>query len=199
MADEADAVAVEELKRLLVVPALVAELDDLLEVPRQPREERVEARQVAVETWRELVQQRPQRVAELAGEQDEAVDLVRAIDQLLHMGDEAVDLDRVAEARRRLLAPAIEGRFQRNAVEAGVDLDRVELFGVALEPQSLGQAIRIEDPAPVFVDPARAADVDAAGRPFGNSCPLHRCNAEPSFTEESCVAYPVPEYSRLCR
>src|SRR5687767_5723350 len=119
MADETDAVAVEELERLLLVPALVAELDDLLEVPRQPGQEGVEARQVAMEAGRELVQQRPQRIAELAAKQDEAVDLVRAIDQLLHMGDEAVDLDRVAEARRRLGAPTVEGCFQRHPVEAG--------------------------------------------------------------------------------
>ena len=42
MRDETDAMTVEHCEDLLVVPALVAELDDLLEVAGQSREEGVE-------------------------------------------------------------------------------------------------------------------------------------------------------------
>jgi len=53
------------------------------------------------------------------------------------MGYEAVDLHRVAEAGRRFLAPSLKGRRKRRAVETGVDLDRVEFFGIAFEPPLL--------------------------------------------------------------
>ena len=64
MGDEADAVPVEKGEDVLVVPALVAELDDLLEVLRQPGEEGVQPFQVLMEAWRQLVEQGPELVSE---------------------------------------------------------------------------------------------------------------------------------------
>ena len=114
---------------------------------------------------------RSQRMLQPSSESDEVGDFLVAPDELLHVGDEAIGLDRVAKARRRLLAPAVEGRRERQAIEARVDLDRVELFRIAFEPALLGKALRIEESTPMLVDPAGAADMH-----FGNSWWLHRCS-----------------------
>src|SRR6476659_7824239 len=121
---------------------------------------------------RELVEEWSQFLAEHPRQLNEAVDFGLAAEQLLQMGDEAIDLDRVAKSRRSLLAPTLEGGRERKAIEARIDLHRVEFFRIALEPALLRQAFGIEDPAPVFVDPAGTADVN-----FGNSRSLHRCNS----------------------
>src|SRR5437868_6036173 len=109
MSNKADAVAVEEHQHLLRIPALVTELDDLLEIRGEPAEESVEPFKVFVEARRELVEQGSEFVRERLRQRDEAVDLVSAIEQLLHVGDEAVDLDRIVEAIGCLLAPRVEG------------------------------------------------------------------------------------------
>ncbi len=161
--NEADAVAIEQREDLIVVPAGVAELDDMLEVAGQLLEEIPEPLEVFVEARRQLVEDRAERRLEPAGEGDEIVDFRLAPGELLHVGQETVGLDRIAKARRRFLAPAVEGRGQGQAVEAGVDLDRAEFLGIAFEPTLLRQAFGIEQPAPVPVHPARAADVNSRG------------------------------------
>src|SRR5689334_149006 len=93
-------------------------------------------------------------------EDDEALNRVLAILQLLHVGDEAIGLDRIAESGRRLVVPSVEGFRLRHAIEAGIDLDSIELLRVALEPALLRQALWIEDAPPVLVHPARATDVN---------------------------------------
>ena len=85
-------------------------------------------------------------------------------DQLLQMRDEPIDLHGIAEAIGRLIPPAVECGFERHPIKAGVDLDGVEILRITLEPALLRKAFRIEEPAPVLVDPAGAADVD-----LGNS------------------------------
>src|SRR5207302_204975 len=72
----------------------------------------------------------------------------------------AVRLDRIAEAGRRLVAPFIERCGRGQAIEAVVDLDRVELARIKFEPALLRQVLRVEDAFPMPVDPARAADAD---------------------------------------
>src|SRR6476469_9771292 len=55
--NEPNAMAVQQSQDLLVVPALVAELDDLLEVVGQAGEEGVEPLQIPMEARRQLVEQ----------------------------------------------------------------------------------------------------------------------------------------------
>src|SRR4030095_3821427 len=63
------------------------------------------------------------------------------------------------------------------AVEGVVDLDGVELLGVALEPPALGAAAGIQDAAPVGVVPPAAADPDG----------LHRAPRSPRASSTSFV------------
>src|SRR3954447_22088974 len=94
---------------------------------------------------------------------------------LFSRGQVAVGFDGVAKARRRLLAPFLKRAWGRQAVEAVVDLDGVEIFGVAVEPARLRQPLGIEDAAPMLVHPPGAANADASGG-VGNSCSFHRCS-----------------------
>jgi len=64
----------------------------------------------------------------------------------------------VDEAARRAASPGGEGRRVGKAIEGVVDLDRIEAFGVMLEPSGLGQVSRIKISPPVLVLPARTAD-----------------------------------------
>lgn len=54
--------------------------------------------------------------------------------QALHVGQVAARLDREEEVARNLLDPTLDRLAFRQAIEGGVDLDRVEDLGVALEP-----------------------------------------------------------------
>src|SRR5215510_14809972 len=69
--------------------------------------------------------------------------------------------DRIMETRRRLLAPGVVSRLIRQAVERGINLDRIKLGRVEVEPKCLAQRGGVEQPAPVRVGPARRADADA--------------------------------------
>src|SRR5215212_5948522 len=92
-----------------------------------------------------------------------------AILELLRLRDEAVGLDGVAKTGGRLLAPLVECLGLGQPIETVVDLNRVELFRITLEPQALRHTLRTEDPAPVLVHPAGTSDVNAAAAVIGNS------------------------------
>src|SRR5205823_540618 len=62
------------------------------------------------------------------------------------------------EAGRRLSLPEGKGRFGRQSVECVIDLHRVEVARVEGEPVADAQARRVEDAAPVPVDPTGRAD-----------------------------------------
>lgn len=64
------------------------------------------------------------------------------------------------KARRYGRFPVLEVRGCREPVEAVVQLNGVEDLGVALEPGSLWQPLRVEDAAPVGVLPTRRPDTD---------------------------------------
>src|SRR5689334_21011123 len=100
--------AIEQVTDILVVPTLVPELDDVLEVIGQAGDESIEASQVFVETWRQLVEDGSELFLEPPGERDKPVDFLVAADKLLHMRDEPVGLHGVAEAGGRFLSPAVE-------------------------------------------------------------------------------------------
>ena len=98
----------------------------------------------------------------------DAVDVVRqpgpGITELHAVAAEGTELDRVGEARRRLLAPALDGFDRRQAVEGAVELDRREERRVVLEPPPHGQLLRVHHPAPVPVLPPGAAHPRPARR-----------------------------------
>src|SRR5262245_42286454 len=79
--------------------------------------------------------------------------------QLLQVGQIPARLDPVDESIGGLRAPRLESLRRRQLIESVVDLDRIESGGVALEPSLRRLFFRVESSAPVFVIPARAADV----------------------------------------
>src|SRR5581483_10830035 len=139
-------------------PGVVAELEGVLAVAREGREEGAEAIHVAMELGRQLPENRAEGRAEGAGALEEAAERLVWLAQALEVRDEAVPLDGEQEARRRLLGPGGEVVTLVQAVERGVDLDSVEVLTVEVEPARRGQVARIEDAAPVLVVPAGCAD-----------------------------------------
>ncbi len=73
---------------------------------------------------------------------------------------EAARLRGETEALRRLLAPGFHGPLGRQPVEHGVQVDRVELLRLVLEPTAGRQSLRVEVPAPVRVAPTRTAHAE---------------------------------------
>jgi hypothetical protein len=63
--------------------------------------------------------------------------------ELLGLGKETVGLDRIAETSRRLVAACIERLRLGQAVEAVVDLDRVEMLGIESEPVLRRELFRV--------------------------------------------------------
>lgn len=57
MCDDADAVLIQYVQHLLVVPTFVTEFDDLLEVSREAGEECIQPLGVLLQVRRELVEQ----------------------------------------------------------------------------------------------------------------------------------------------
>ena len=90
------------------------------------------------------------------------------------MRTELAELERVHEPGRRLRRPLLDRAHGRQSVEGGVELHRVEALGVDAEPLALGQLLRIHDPAPVAVHPARAPDADLTVR-AAHPTPTWRC------------------------
>src|SRR4051794_34158019 len=103
---------------------------------------------VAVEGLGELPEDRPElaRLAQRRDRVEEPAEAPLRLGQPLDVGDIATHLHRERESLRRALGPAADRALARQPVEGGVDLDRVEDLGVALEPAPLRQALRIEDP-----------------------------------------------------
>src|SRR4051794_40381806 len=126
MSDEARAMTVEQGEDVLVVPTVVAELEDVLDRAREQLQKSGGPGQVFVKAWRQLVEDRAEIGLQAPREIDERIEGLLAVLELLHVGNEAVRLDRVAKAGRRLVVPFVERGREREAVEAGVDLDRVE-------------------------------------------------------------------------
>src|SRR6185312_10492047 len=114
----------------------------------------------------EVLRELPEQGAKLPAPRQRFEWLIEAPDpsvehrQPLDVGDVAAHLHREAEPFGTLIDPALDGGAGGEAVEGVVDLDRVEVLGVEAEPGALRDALRIEELAPVGVDPARAADVD---------------------------------------
>ena len=109
-------------------------------------------RGVEGEARRQLDQHRPAPVAELGGLLGERRDQLAAIDQPPLVRDRLGQLDREPEAVRHARRPARIGRGLVRAVEARIDLDRVEPRRVAFEllapsPNRSATARGIDQPA----------------------------------------------------
>src|SRR5512132_1861483 len=87
------------------------------------------------------------------------------------------------------MAPSSERRLSRPSVEARVQLDRVELLGVAAEPVCGCQRGLVQDGVPVVVAPSRGPDPDLThSSPIAAFCPPSHAGAGLSTSTLS----PVP-------
>ena len=164
MEHEGGVVARQRLVHVVVQPALVTQLDRPAERSGGEGQERVETGDVSTPPRRELDEVRAQRRPEPLN----SVEVVRqpalGVGQLPAMGAIGPDLHGVLEPGRRLGGPLLNGRHGRQPVEGAVQLDRVEALGVAGEPTTGWESVRIHQAAPVAVLPARATDPQVRGR-----------------------------------
>src|SRR5688572_11545237 len=115
-----------------VVPARIAKLDRVITARRQPSDEGLEAIDVSMPAWRQLVEHRSKTVSQPIRAVPEPAQRLLGVQQSLVVGKVAAGLDRHDEARRQALAPFVELVRIRQTVEAVVELDRVERLGVEL-------------------------------------------------------------------
>src|SRR3989337_2399575 len=105
----------------------MAELDGVQQVCRQKSQERLQPRDVlrrAVETGRQLVEQRAEAVAEEAGAGEDALQRLLRSGQAADVGQAPAGLDGEAEPLRDRPAPQPPRALLRLAVKAGVQLNR---------------------------------------------------------------------------
>src|SRR6185437_1823334 len=85
-----------------------------------------------------------------------------AVQELLHMRDEARAFHGEDEIIRRLVAPTTEARRRLEGVKGTVDLDGIEDAAGIAEFAPLRQALGIEGLPPSRIEPAGNADSDHA-------------------------------------
>ena len=149
-----DAVCAQARRDLLVEPRFVAELDRVTHAAPAPQRanEGLETAGIPVEIARQLPDDRGELRAEPRGAVALEADGRQRILEFLVVRQIAVRLDGEAELRRRLAAPALEGRFGLQPVEGGIRLDRGEPLRTETEPV-LPRATAVESLAPdVAVD-----------------------------------------------
>lgn len=157
---ESDAVAMEKVEHAVVVPARVAELDNVAISPREHLQECLESLQIHRPAGRQLIQDRSEPGTEMDGTLEKSGDRLFGILELLQMGQEPAGLHRVHEPPGCLIAPPGECRGIGQLVEAVVDLNRIERPGIVCEPLGDGELSRVEVAAPVAILPAGTADPD---------------------------------------
>lgn len=157
------AVALKQREDVVGEPRAVSELDHRPCPRRQAFEEPVETRVVALHRGRQLQQQRPAASAQLVQAATDPLDPLLRRAQAPRVCEAAWTLDRQLEPLGQPPAPRREPRRRRPAVEARVELDRVELGLVDGQPPTGRQAGRVEHVRPVVVAPARCADPRHAG------------------------------------
>ncbi len=154
--------AVQQIERVLLVPACVAKLEDRAVSHGDARDEFFQSRKVLVQVGWKLVENRPEVLAQQARQIEESLDLLGSVAELLDVGDVPAGLDREQKPRRHAVVPVHHRLLLRQVVESVVDLDRVEVLGVVLEPFVLAEFLRVEPADPVIVVPAGGADPDVA-------------------------------------
>src|SRR5690606_945649 len=129
---------------LLGPPALVAQLEGVAMPRRQVIAEAPQPFGIRCELRRQLHQKRAELGPKVLDPAEEDRDMDLRVQQPLHMADEAADLGGEDEAVRRLLQPALHRLLGRQAVEAGVDLDRAKAAGVLLQARLALRLARVE-------------------------------------------------------
>ena len=130
-----------------------------------------------------------QPVAEPGHPLDQPGHRLFGVAQPLDVGEETAGLDRPAEVRRGARPPRLERRPLGQPVEGVVALDRGEVRRVVLEPQPLGQSLRVEAAAPVPVLPARRPDDHRHGQPPTRPA---RCRRGPRCPRIGGIGSPSP-------
>src|SRR4029450_1859214 len=128
-------------------------------VPRRRGvKERRQSHRIRPPVRRQLDQNRAERLLKSLGSPQESPEDRPGILEALHVRSVATELERVAEVGRDRLPPRVEGHGAGKAVEAAVDLHRVEMSSIVGKPLVARELLWIEDASPVTIVEARGAD-----------------------------------------
>lgn len=168
---ERRAAAAQDVQHLVAEPLGVAQLHGPAVASRRGGEEGVEPLRLRVPVRRQLHENGPEPSPEPLRHLEEARDGLLGIAQPLHVGSEAAELEREAEARRDGVAPARHGLGLREPVEGGVHLEGIEVSRVEVEPARLRERGRVEAAPPVVVLVARGSDPEPSPAPRHQPAP----------------------------
>src|SRR5665647_3414885 len=191
---ERGAVRAQQCVDLLCEPARMAELEAVALLARQSCKRVREPLVVALERRWKLPEDRPhlraveQRLEPLGETLEPGAELEQALD----VREVPRSLDREEEARRRDALPVGDGVAAGQPVEGAVDLDRVEVPRVVLEPRARREAA-VELVLPAGVVPAGAAYADRAAATCVHSsavpaAAMRERPSRPSSRQRSCAA-----------
>jgi len=158
VANEPCTMTIKQRSGFIDIPALMAKLEHMREIGRQRAEEGLEPVEIYPKGGWQLIKYGAEHRLQVNCLRHHSGDGFGAVLELLGLGDETVGLYRITEARRRLPSPGVEGLSLGKPVEAVVDLYRIELGGIELEPSLHRKPGRIEGASPVPIVPPRTAD-----------------------------------------
>ena len=149
-------------ENLFVQPARIAELEDPAQSRRQGFQKSLQPSWIGPPTGWELHQYGPQVGSQAAGPFDKGRQALLRLPQPFDVAAVAAELEGIEKPRPGALPPTVEYFGSWQAVEGIVDLHRVEVRLVVVEPAALRQVCRIDRPAPVWILIARGPDEQPA-------------------------------------
>ena len=109
---------------------------------------------------------------ERIGARPEARQRLGRLSEALRVGEVAAGLDGHAEASRQSAAPGAKRRLCLQPIEAGVELHRVEPFGIELQPSVRRERLVVEAFPPMSVLPTGAPDPDRGSHALVVALPI---------------------------
>ena len=135
---ESGAGTVEEVEDIVCDPRVVPEFEDSEDFRRKYPDEVIEAREVFVETGRQLIEDGAEIFSQGFYRVEEILEGLFGVFEFLDVGDKAVGFDGVTKTLRGEVVPSFDGLFLREVIVSVVDLDGVEITGIVLEPVLFG-------------------------------------------------------------
>jgi hypothetical protein len=155
---EGNAVSFEELGYGTRVALGIPQLESVSIVVRQQREKALQPFGLRRKRGWELKQISGNLVFQRLELPKEPLDRLLAAAEFVNVGDQPAGFYGETELLRGSLRPALCCARFGDVVKGCIELNRIEMFGIVLEPASLGNDFRVEIPFPVLVSPTGSAD-----------------------------------------
>src|SRR5205814_1403123 len=150
----------QQIKSLIVEPALVAKLECRTQVRLQQIEKSLQPLNVFLKVWRKLKENDPESLLKQRRSLQQILCFIRDIVEALDVGDALSGFNREAKALRHLRLPILDHARLRQAIESVVDFHRRQTPRVIRKHFFRGQVLGIKTSLPFFIAVAAGADVE---------------------------------------